>query len=62
MSIEASAFNGCTNLTSVYFAGNAPSTNSLVFSGDNAIAYYLPGTIGWTTTFDGFRCVLPSSQ
>jgi hypothetical protein len=47
-SIGTVAFAGCTSLKSVYFLGNAPSADSTVFSDDNATAYYLPGTTGWT--------------
>jgi len=49
------AFPNCTSLTRVYFKGNAPILGgSSVFSGDtNAIVYYLPGTIGWDSTFGG---------
>src|ERR1017187_4283692 len=44
----------CTNLTRVYFEGNAPRLGSYVFSGDNtATVYYLPGTAGWGATFGG---------
>jgi hypothetical protein len=52
--IGSHAFDGCTNLTNVYFQGNAPTVDSLVFSSDNnATAYYLPGTVGWSSTFAG---------
>jgi hypothetical protein len=50
------AFNNCANLSGVFFQGNAPApaNNSSVFSGDNnATIYYLPGTTGWSTPFDG---------
>jgi hypothetical protein len=56
------AFIFCNNLTGVYFQGNAPSQprwpslGLYVFYGDNnATAYYLPGTTGWSgfaTNFD----------
>jgi hypothetical protein len=58
--IGIQAFVGCYNLTSVYFQGNSPTpTNDLtVFSGDNTgTVYYLPGTTGWGTTFDGWPTV-----
>ncbi len=52
--IRIGAFFGCTNLTGVYFAGNAPSVGALVFSGANhATVYYLPGTTGWGMWFGG---------
>ena len=48
------AFNGCSSLSSVYFKGNAPGANFFAYGGDtNATVYYLPGTIGWDSTFDG---------
>jgi hypothetical protein len=94
--LGATAFYGCTNLTSItipasvtnvgmasfancayasiYFAGNAPN---IIFSGidpiggltrivlgnnfydpDLAAVYYLPGTTGWGTTFDGLTAYL----
>jgi len=47
--IGANAFFYCTNLTDIYFQGNAPGVGSSAFSGDtNATAYYLPGTTGWS--------------
>jgi hypothetical protein len=43
------AFSECTNLKSVYFLGNAPNADSSVFTNDTkAVAYYLPGTTGWS--------------
>ena len=53
--IEDEAFSGCTNLTGVYFRGNAPSLGgSDVFEDDgNLTVYCLPGTTGWDTTFGG---------
>ena len=50
------AFECCYNLTGVYCRGNVPSpdNDSTVFSEDNnATVYYLPGTTGWGSTFDG---------
>ena len=46
------AFFASTNLTSIYFAGNAPNlgANSLNLH-NNPTVYYLPGTMGWSTTF-----------
>lgn len=49
-SIGDYAFLDCLNLTSVFFTSNAPAVDSTVFSGDNnATAYYLPETTGWST-------------
>jgi hypothetical protein len=55
INIGDGAFGDCTSLTKVYFKGNAPSLgDSYVFNGDNdAIVYYFPGTMGWTSTFGG---------
>jgi len=54
ISIKDGAFSFCTSLTGVYFKGNAPSIGLGVFDGDdNAIVYYLPGTMGWGATFGG---------
>lgn len=59
-SIADQAFQGCTKLKSVYFLGNAPNVGSAVFTNDPATAYYLPGTIGWGSTFAGIPVVLLS--
>ena len=56
-SIGEDAFVYCYSLTGVYFLGNSPTpTNDLtVFSGDTPeTVYYLPGTTGWGTMFDGW--------
>ena len=46
------AFDYCTNLAGVYFRGNAPFPGWNVFNSDNqATVYYLPGTLGWGTTY-----------
>ena len=58
--IASYAFAGAS-LSGVYFQGNspAPTNDATVFSGDsNATAYYLPGTTGWGSTFDGIPAVL----
>jgi hypothetical protein len=45
-------FSDCSSLTELFFEGNAPSLGAYVFDGStNAIAYYLPGTSGWGTTY-----------
>ena len=44
----------CTNLSGIYFKGDAPAADSSIFYGDdNATVYYLPGTTAWGTTFGG---------
>lgn len=47
------AFANCDHLASVYFEGNAPNADSTVFIGDPVVAYYLPGTAGWSAQFAG---------
>jgi hypothetical protein len=49
--IVGGAFLDCSSLQGVYFRGNAPSSSES-FSGDgSATAYYLPGTLGWSSRF-----------
>jgi hypothetical protein len=63
--IGSEAFAYCYSLASVYFQGNSPTpTNDLsVFSDDNnGTVYYLPGTTGWGTTFDGLPAVMLNPQ
>jgi hypothetical protein len=64
--IPSEAFIGCTNLAAVYFRGNAP-IGPYAFGGDppvgvdpqvNTIAYYLPGTSGWSSKFAGIPTAL----
>ena len=45
-------------LTSVYFEGNAPSIGADVFDFDPVTVYYLPGTLGWGSTFGGVPAVV----
>jgi hypothetical protein len=55
-SIGDQAFYCCTNLTSVYFQGNTPTPSNdlpVFYADNNATIYYLPGTTGWVSTFDG---------
>jgi hypothetical protein len=74
--LGSGAFAFCDSLKSVYFQGNAPSANSGVFfqwSGypffppvyeppTPTTVYYLPGSTGWGTTFDGQPTVLWNPQ
>ena len=54
LSIGDAAFLGCTSLTAVYFEGDAPNIGSFLFlNADKVAVYYLPGTMGWGTTFGG---------
>jgi len=52
-SIGSRSFLGCSLLAGVYFAGNAPATNTAVFANSPTTVFYLPGTTGWSSTFDG---------
>jgi hypothetical protein len=46
--IDSFAFYYCTNLQTIYFAGNAPTTGTSIFwSNEIATVYYLPDTTGW---------------
>ena len=57
--IDEEAFLGSTNLTGVYFEGNAPISGDDVFFGaTHATVYYLPGTTGWGSSFGGRRTAL----
>jgi hypothetical protein len=51
-----------TQLTRVYFQGNAPGGDFSVFDSNpnapKATAYYLPGTTGWAPTFGGIPTAL----
>jgi BspA type Leucine rich repeat region (6 copies)/PKD domain len=53
----AFAYDG---LTSVYFEGNAP-TSDAPFLGDSATIYYLAGTSGWGPTYDGLTTVIENA-
>ncbi len=58
-SIGNDVFDTCRSLTEVYFMGNAPSVgfdSSTVQA--STVVYYLPGTTGWGTNFDGLPAAL----
>lgn len=58
-------FYNCTQLTNIYFLGNAPTADSYTFTGDEqATAYYLPGASGWDSTLGDIPTAwwLPSIQ
>jgi BspA type Leucine rich repeat region (6 copies) len=64
-SIGQGAFAGCSDLSGVFFLGNAPGSgnDSSVFSSDTSVTvYYLPGTTGWGSMFDGVPAVLWNPQ
>jgi len=53
--IASDAFSSCNGLRKIYFAGNAPGSDSSVLIGDtNLTVYYLPATSGWSNTFTYF--------
>jgi hypothetical protein len=53
-SIGTWAFGLCPSLTGVYFLGRPPGGGDNPFYGsDLSIIYYVPGTVGWGTTFAG---------
>jgi len=57
--IADAAFLSCTTMRAVYFEGNAPDLGSSVFpQGNNSVAYYLPGTAGWSAMFGNLPTVL----
>jgi hypothetical protein len=51
--IEDGAFNGCANLRSFYFLGNAPTVRATFDPRVAATAYYVRGTTGWGPTLGG---------
>ena len=56
-SLGTYSFSSCTNLTGVYFNGNAPHADCTTFDGDNtATVYYLPGMAGWPTPPSPWAC------
>lgn len=58
-SIGNYAFYYCTNVIGIYFNGDAPSFGAFVFAvDDSATIYYLPGTTGWSSTYDGLSTAL----
>jgi hypothetical protein len=63
-SIGDSPFSSCDNLTGVYFEGNAPIGGSLgvFFPPPPPTVYYLPGTLGWGSTFSGCPTMLWNPQ
>jgi hypothetical protein len=62
--INGQAFAYCDILTTVFFQGNAPTTGGgaqdgpVFYNDTSATVYYLPGTTGWSNTFEGVPAVL----
>ena len=55
------AFGDCTNLTEAFFQGNVPFVgfgNDWFMNDARATVYYLPGTSGWGTNFNGVPAVM----
>ncbi len=68
-SIRSAAFLGCTNLSALYFEGNAPESGNEVFGRSrfdsaqpNGViqtkAYFRSGTAGWGDTWAGCPTVM----
>jgi hypothetical protein len=51
--ISDTAFYHCTKLMGVYLFGNAPAVGDYALADTTATVYYLPGTMGWSSTFRG---------
>jgi hypothetical protein len=59
VSLGEEAFSDCGDLADVFFEGNFPVLGYDVFAADNnATAYYLPGTFGWSTNVGGLPTLL----
>jgi hypothetical protein len=58
------SFYDCTNLTGLYFRGNAPDYHSIPYFQTNTIIYYLPGSVGWDSflTSHQLELWLPQAQ
>jgi hypothetical protein len=57
--IGSDAFLNCVHLTNIFFGGDAPAADSTVFSSDgSATVYYLPGTAGWSSNYQGLPTAL----
>jgi hypothetical protein len=52
LGLASVTFRDCPNLKAAFFLGNAPAGSS-VFLRDPVTVYYLPGTTGWSTNYDG---------
>jgi len=56
-------FQFCSSLTNVFFAGNAPDYGEQIFFDAYPVTvYYLSGTTGWNSGFDGLSTVLWNAQ
>jgi hypothetical protein len=53
-----SSFAFSSRLTMVFFGGDAPNFSLSAFIGVNATVFYLPGTLGWNSSFAGLPTAL----
>lgn len=62
--LKSAVFQNCTNLTSIYFKGDAPTLGNCVFTfaNENATVYYLPGATGWGESFGGLKTAVFSKN
>lgn len=61
--VESHTFGQCVKLTHVFFRGNAPGISKIAFDPDTtAVAYYLPGTVGWEYPLPGPATALWNPQ
>jgi len=52
-SVGLETFYGCDSLTAAYFLGLPPNAIRLFRNSASAAVYYLPGIVGWGSTFQG---------
>jgi len=60
-SIGAEAFTNCTGLERIVFLGNAPSYDVTSFRNSSPTVYYVAGTTGWGTYYDGLNTAVIGS-
>ena len=60
-SIGPEAFTNCTGLERIVFLGNAPSYNVSSFRNSSPTVYYVAGTTGWGTYYDGLNTAVIGS-
>jgi hypothetical protein len=51
--LSGDTFEGCVNLASIFFLGDAPATGMNVLVDTGATVYYLPGRAGWSVSYGG---------
>jgi len=60
-SIGVEAFANCTGLERIVFLGNAPSYDVTSFRNSSPTVYYVAGTTGWGTYYDGLNTAVIGS-